>query len=43
MKIGGGTVAVERLGVKEINDGRPFAVGKITETFKKYQHFQSFF
>ncbi|HLU21060.1 MAG TPA: cyclic 2,3-diphosphoglycerate synthase [Bacillaceae bacterium] len=38
MKLGAGIVAAERLGVKEIIDPRPFAVGTINDTFNKYQH-----
>lgn len=38
MKIGAGTVAAERIGVKEIVDPRPYTVGSLTDTFKKYQH-----
>jgi len=36
MKFGAGFVAAKRVGVKEIVDPRPFAVGSIRETFKKY-------
>ncbi len=38
MKIGAGIVAAGRLGVKEIIDPRPYAVGSLTETFNKYNH-----
>ncbi|NLY79519.1 MAG: GTPase [Lysinibacillus sp.] len=38
MKIGAGSVAAERLGVKEIVDPRPYAVGTIKETYEKYKH-----
>ncbi|KXH87030.1 cyclic 2,3-diphosphoglycerate synthase [Sporosarcina sp. HYO08] len=38
MKLGAGTVAAERLGVEEIVDARPFAVGTLVDTFNKYQH-----
>lgn len=41
MKIGAGTVAAERLGAKELVDPRPFAVGSLIGTFKKYQHVQN--
>ncbi|MBU8881240.1 cyclic 2,3-diphosphoglycerate synthase [Bacillus sp. FJAT-29790] len=41
MKLGAGTVAAERLGVKEIIDPRPFAVGTITDTFNKYKHVEN--
>lgn len=36
MKYGAGTVAAKKLGAAEIVDPRPFIVGLITETFKKY-------
>ncbi|MHA6260164.1 cyclic 2,3-diphosphoglycerate synthase [Sporosarcina sp. CAU 1771] len=38
MKIGAGTVAAERLGASELVDARPFAVGSLIDTFKKYSH-----
>lgn len=38
MKIGAGSVAAERLGVKETIDPRPFAVGTIVDTFNKFNH-----
>src|SRR5699024_9357981 len=38
MKIGAGTVAAERLGVKEIIDPKPYAVGSLIDTFKQYPH-----
>ncbi|NMA69829.1 MAG: GTPase, partial [Desulfitobacterium sp.] len=38
MKIGAGTVAAERFGVKEIVDPRPYTVGKLKETFAIYPH-----
>lgn len=38
MKIGAGAVAAERLGVKEIVDPRPYAVGTLVDTFNKYIH-----
>lgn len=38
MTIGAGTVAAERLGAKELVDPRPFAVGSLVDTFKKYTH-----
>lgn len=38
MKLGAGTVAAERLGVEEVIDPRPFAVGTLTETFDNHQH-----
>jgi predicted GTPase len=36
MKYGAGYVAARRYGAKEIVDPRPFAVGTIAETYKKY-------
>ena len=36
MKIGAGTVAAQRYGAREIIDPRPFLVGELEETFKKY-------
>jgi predicted GTPase len=36
MKIGAGTVAAQKFGAKELVDPRPFAVGKIAETFVSY-------
>jgi predicted GTPase len=36
MKIGAGIVAAKRYGAKEIIDPRPYAVGKLAETFKIY-------
>jgi len=36
MKIGAGWVAARRFGTKEIVDPRPFAVGEILATYKKY-------
>ncbi len=36
MKYGAGVVAARRIGAAEIVDPRPFVVGKIGETFKKY-------
>ena len=36
MKIGAGTVAAKKFGAKELIDPRPFAVGRLAETFKKY-------
>lgn len=38
MKIGAGSVAAERLGAKEIVDPRPYAVGTLLDTYKKYTH-----
>ncbi len=36
MKLGAGTVAASRIGVAELVDPRPFAVGKLKETFEIY-------
>ena len=36
MKFGAGVVAAQRIGAAEIVDPRPYVVGKIGETFKKY-------
>jgi predicted GTPase len=36
MKIGAGIVAAKRFGAAEIIDPRPFAVGKLAETFRTY-------
>jgi len=36
MKIGAGVVAAKRFGAKELIDPRPYAVGKLKETFEKY-------
>ncbi|MCL2565331.1 MAG: cyclic 2,3-diphosphoglycerate synthase [Defluviitaleaceae bacterium] len=36
MKIGAGIVAARRFGAAEIIDPRPYAVGEIAETYKKY-------
>lgn len=41
MKLGAGTVAAERLGAKELVDPRPFTVGTLTDTFKKYTHIEN--
>ncbi|MCK4667502.1 GTPase [Candidatus Dependentiae bacterium] len=38
MEFGAGYVAAQNCGVKEIIDPRPYAVGSITETYKKYSH-----
>ena len=38
MPYGAGTVAAKDVGVKEIIDPRPYAVGSIKETFDKYTH-----
>ncbi len=38
MRYGAGTVAAEKYGAAEIIDPRPFAVGSIKATFKKYSH-----
>ncbi|MDA3820173.1 MAG: cyclic 2,3-diphosphoglycerate synthase [Candidatus Delongbacteria bacterium] len=36
MKIGAGVVAAQKFGCKELIDPRPYAVGKLAETFKIY-------
>ncbi len=36
MKIGAGTVAAQKFGAAELVDPRPFAVGKLAETFRIY-------
>jgi predicted GTPase len=36
MKIGAGVVAARRFGAKEIIDPRPYAVGKLAETYRIY-------
>lgn len=41
MKIGAGSVAAERLGAAELVDPRPFAVGSLIDTFKKYGHVEN--
>lgn len=38
MKLGAGTIAAERLGASELVDPRPFAVGKLVNTFEEYTH-----
>ena len=38
MAYGAGTIAAKRLKAKEILDPRPYAVGSIKATFKKYKH-----
>ena len=38
MKIGAGIVAAHRFGAQEIVDPRPYAVGALAETYKKYPH-----
>jgi len=38
MTLGAGIVAAEMYGAKEIIDPRPYAVGSIKDTFKKYGH-----
>ncbi len=38
MKYGAGYVAAKRYGAKEIIDPRPYAVGSIVDTYKKYTH-----
>jgi len=38
MPYGAGTIMSQRLGAKEIVDPKPYAVGSIKETYKKYAH-----
>ncbi|NPA75175.1 MAG: GTPase [Euryarchaeota archaeon] len=38
MKYGAGYVAAKKFGAKEIIDPRPYAVGSIVDTYKKYNH-----
>jgi len=38
MAYGAGTIAAKRLGARELLDPRPYAVGSIKNTFKKYTH-----
>jgi len=38
MKYGAGYVAAKKFGAKEIIDPRPYAVGSIVETYRKYPH-----
>ena len=38
MRYGAGYVAAKKYGAKEIIDPRPFAVGSIVDTYKKYSH-----
>ncbi len=38
MKFGAGTLAAKSLGAEEIVDPRPYTVGSIAETYKKYPH-----
>ena len=38
MPYGAGTIMAQRLGAKEIVDPKPYAVGSIKETYKKYVH-----
>jgi len=41
MKYGAGTLAAKSLGAEEIVDPRPYAVGSIAETYKKYPHLRA--
>ena len=38
MRYGAGYIAAKKFGAAEIIDPRPFAVGSIVDTYKKYQH-----
>ncbi len=40
MKLGAGTVAAQRFKALEIVDPRPYAVGKLKDTFKSYPHIE---
>jgi predicted GTPase len=41
MPYGAGTLAAKSFGAKEIVDPRPYAVGSIAETYKKYPHLRA--
>jgi predicted GTPase len=41
MRYGAGYVAAKKFGAAEIIDPRPFAVGSIVDTYKKYSHLDS--
>ena len=41
MAYGAGFIAARRLGASEIVDPRPYAVGSIIETFRKYPHLEA--
>lgn len=41
MKYGAGTLAAKSFGAEEIVDPRPYAVGSIAETYKKYPHLEA--
>jgi predicted GTPase len=41
MRYGAGTIAAKKFGASEIVDPRPYAVGSIKETYKKYTHLES--
>jgi predicted GTPase len=41
MSFGAGAVAAKQFGAKELIDARPFAVGEIKDTFKKYPHIET--
>jgi len=41
MRYGAGFVAAKKFGASEIIDPRPFAVGSIVDTYKKYDHLDS--
>jgi len=41
MKLGAGIVAARRYGAVEIVDPKPFAVGSLAETYKKYPHIEN--
>jgi len=41
MKIGAGVVAAKRYGAAEIVDPKPFAVGRLADTYKAYPHIEN--
>jgi len=41
MKIGAGIVAAKRFGAAEIIDPKPYAVGSLAETYRKYPHIEN--
>jgi len=41
MKIGAGVVAAKRFGAAEIVDAKPYAVGKLAETYNTYPHIEN--
>jgi predicted GTPase len=41
LQYGAGTLAAKRLGAEKMVDPRPYAVGSIAETYKKYPHLEA--